>query len=67
MVQLELELPTTSEVRQFVYTIGIVRGTKQSIWFVKNDTENKNQKILQFLMQFPDTIPVQHDHKFFYK
>jgi len=64
MEQLKLDLEK-SEVQLYVYTCGIVRGTQITRWFVRNSSPEKDKLIMEKLLQFPDTIPVQSDHKFY--
>ena len=62
MVQLELEFDTTSEVQSFKYTVGVIND-HQSQWFVSNKHPEKNKMIMEYLLMYPNTRPLQSNYK----
>jgi len=59
-----LDTITDSTPKKFKYTVGITKKSN-SIWWVNNNSPDKNKLILEKLLQYPDTIPTQSNYKFF--
>jgi len=63
MVQLELDFGISKEMESdYTYTVGIINDY-ESVWFVKNNIENRNKTIMEWLLMYPNTRPVQSNYK----
>lgn len=62
MEQLELNLNTNCEVQNFKYTVGVINDY-ESQWFVRNNNPEKNKIIMEYLLMYPNTRPLQSNYK----
>jgi hypothetical protein len=62
MEQLKLNLDINCEVQNFKYTVGVINDY-ESQWFVRNNNPEKNKIIMEYLLMYPNTRPLQSNYK----
>ena len=67
MVQLDLFENSNryqNESRNFncIYTVGVINDY-ETLWFVKNTHKERNKAIMEYLLMYPNTRPLQSNHK----
>lgn len=61
MTQLEL----FEDIKQDrTYTVGVLND-HETLWFVRNDHKEKNKTIMEYLLMYPHTRPLQSNYKFY--
>tara|TARA_E500000318_G_scaffold45990_2_gene43411 strand:+ start:1250 stop:1468 length:219 start_codon:yes stop_codon:yes gene_type:complete len=58
----QLELFTEDKKSEKKYTIGVINDY-ESQWFVRNNHPEKNKTIMEYLLMYPNTRPLQSNHK----
>lgn len=66
MNQLNLFDDSVNESRKkiYKYTVGVLNDY-ETLWFVSNDHKEKNKAIMEYLLMYPHTRPLQSDYKFY--
>lgn len=58
----QLELFTEDKKAEKKYTIGVINDY-ESQWFVRNSNPEKNKIIMEYLLLYPNTRPLQSNYK----
>lgn len=58
----QLELFTEDKKTNKKYTIGVINDY-ESLWYVKNNHKEKNKVIMEYLLMYPNTRPLQSNYK----
>ena len=61
---IQLELFTENKKTNKKYTVGVLNDY-ETLWFVNNNHKEKNKTIMEYLLMYPHTRPLQSDYKFY--
>jgi len=53
-----------SHKKLYKYTLGVINDY-ETLWFVNNNHKEKNKVIMEYLLMYPHTRPLQSNYKFY--